>query len=430
MGNRCLWIVAGVCLLWVITAVHLAEADDSVVRLGINYPLTGPYSVEGLDQIRAARMAVDEINSAGGILGKTIELMPADSGSDVLRTELNVRHLIDIGCSMVFGGSSSAVAIESARICAEKKTLFFGTLTYSTETTLEGATKFSFRECNNSWMSAKVMADWLNENYGGKRFYYITADYTWGWTTEKSFREVTDTTDLQRHGRSLLPLGSTDFTQALRIIKEDPPEVLVLVLFGKDLAFALRQVEQVGLKKACRIVVPNLTLGMAERAGASAIEGVVGTLPWSWKIPFLYNYPRGIRFVEQFVDRYHRYPSTSGASAYTIVYEYAAAVERAGGFAVEDVVRELEGHTYRILKDAQTWRTFDHQSVQTVYMVRGRNRTDVLADRLRLDFFEIMEGKPGPEIVRSEEEWKRLRREAGLLEALEFSGAQRRGEIQ
>ncbi|NCC24626.1 MAG: hypothetical protein EOM25_05400, partial [Deltaproteobacteria bacterium] len=46
--------------------------DTDPVLLGINYPLTGPYSVEGLDQIRAARMAVDEINRQGGILGRRV----------------------------------------------------------------------------------------------------------------------------------------------------------------------------------------------------------------------------------------------------------------------------------------------------------------------------------------------------------------------
>jgi ABC-type branched-subunit amino acid transport system substrate-binding protein len=410
------------CALLLLTGAGPAAALENSILLGMNYPLTGPYSVEGLDQIRAARLAVDEINAAGGIMGRRAVLVPRDSASDTLRTKLNVRELIEAGCSMVFGGASSAVAIAAAEVCHKYQTPFFGTLTYSTETTLERGHRVVFRECNDSWMSAQVMAGWLNQNFANRRFVYVTADYTWGWTTEESLRRVTDTRDRERHQGFLTPLGTTDFTGVLQQVAAEPPEVLVLALFGKDLAYALRQAHDMGLKEHCQIVVPNLTLGMAERAGAEAMAGVVGTLPWTWTVPSLFNYPRGQAFVDAFVRRYHRYPSTSGASAYTIVYEYKAAVERARSFRTADVVKALEGHTYILLKDAQTWRALDHQSVQTVYMVRGNDMETVLADPLRLNFFSVIERKAGTEIVRSPEEWMHLRAQAGLpphLEALE-----------
>lgn len=402
------------CLL----ALCLVGAQPSVM-LGINYPLTGPYSVEGLDQIRAARMAVDEINREGGILGRRVVLSTRDSASDVLRTRLNIKQLIEEGCSMIFGGSSSAVAIASADICQKYQVPFFGTLTYSTATTLEAAHRVAFRECNNSWMSARVMADWLNEHFSGKRYFYITADYTWGWTTEESFRRVTGTVDSVDHPRVLTPLGATDFAEALAQARAHGPDVLVMVLFGKDMAYALRQASDMGMSQCCQIVVPNLTLGMAERAGAKAMDGVMGTLPWNWKIPYKYGYTRGIEFVESFVQRYRRYPSTSGASAYTIVYEYKSAVERSGSLRSLEVIKALEGHTYQLLKDPQTWRALDHQSVQTVYMVRGNKLGKVLADPLRLDFLQVIGSRPGHETVLPEKEWKLRRIAAGLPPELE-----------
>ena len=51
------------------------------VKIGLNYPKTGPYSVQGLDQWRSTEMAVEEINNAGGILGKNIEIVWRDSQS-------------------------------------------------------------------------------------------------------------------------------------------------------------------------------------------------------------------------------------------------------------------------------------------------------------------------------------------------------------
>ena len=413
-GSPARLLAVVLCLM----ALCLVGAQPSVI-LGINYPLTGPYSVEGLDQIRAARMAVDEINRQDGILGRRAVLLTKDSASDVLRTRLNVKQLIEEGSSMLFGGSSSAVAIASSDICQKYQVPFFGTLTYSTATTLESGHRVAFRECNDSWMSAMVLSPWLNKHFAGGRYFYITADYTWGWTTEDSMRRVTSTSDASAHPRVLTPLGATDFSAPLASAKIHAPDVLVLVLFGKDMAYALRQANDMGLHDQCQIVVPNLTLGMAERAGAGAMEGVVGTLPWNWKIPYHYGYERGVRFVESFVQRYRRYPSTSGASAYTIVNEYKAAVERAGTLRSPAVIQALEGHTYQSLKDPQTWRALDHQSVQTVYMVRGNRPEKVLSDPLRQDFLDIVTSRPGAETVLPEEEWMRRRARAGLPPQLE-----------
>ncbi|THB68688.1 MAG: ABC transporter substrate-binding protein [Desulfovibrio sp.] len=407
-------------LFFLALAAPLAAQEPSPpVLLGINYPLTGPYSVEGLDQIRAAQLAVDELNTRGGILGRRIELVAKDSASDVVRTRMNVNDLIDQGCSMIFGGSSSAVAIAASEECQKRNVPFFGTLTYSTATTLDNAHRVSFRECNNSRMSARVMADWLNDHYAGASYYYITADYTWGWTTEKAVRTVTETQDASVHPGALTPLGATDFSRELRQARAAQPDVLVLVLFGKDMAYALAQAQDMGIKDECQIVVPNLTLGMAERAGAQAMEGVVGTVPWTWSVPYLYEYARGVEFIEAFVARYRRYPSSSGASSYTIVHEYASAVERSGSFSTNSVIIALEGHEYQLLKDPQTWRALDHQSVQTVYMVRGNSLDQVLADPLRLDFFTVLSFLPGQETVLAPNEWRALRSGLGLLPHLE-----------
>jgi len=399
------------------------DAEDTApappILLGINYPLTGPYSVEGLDQIRAARMAVDAVNDQGGVLGRMLRLVPMDSASDVLITQRNVTRLIDAGCSMIFGGSSSAVAVAASDICQRRKVLFFGTLTYSMDTTVSHGHRYAFRECNDSWMAASLMADWLKQHFADKRYAFVTADYTWGWSTEKSLRQVADVTDENAHPSLLTPLGETDFRSTLAAIAAREPDVLVLVLFGKDLAHALRQAADMGLKEQMQIVVPNLTLGMAERTGASALEGVVGTLPWTWKVPAIYDHPRGLRFVEEFVKRYRRYPSTSGASAYTIVHQYKDAVQRAGTTNPVMVIEALEGHSFELLKDRQTWRALDHQNVQTMFMVRGNSLDQALADPLRQDFFTIIGRKDGESIALSPQDWKRRRLEAGKPPQLE-----------
>jgi ABC-type branched-subunit amino acid transport system substrate-binding protein len=393
------------------------------VKVGLNYPKTGPYATQGLDQYRAATMALDEINAAGGILGRPVELVWRDSQSKVDVTKKNVTELIDAeGVKMLFGGSASSVAIAAGEIAQQRGVPFFGTLTYSTDTTGKDGHRFVFRECYDSWMAAKALSLYMTTKFAGKRYFYVTSDYTWGWTTERAMRALTQTTDEKLHQRTLTPFPTAtaaDFRAALEKARAAAPDVLVLVLFGQDMVQAIKMAHESGLKARVQIVVPNLTLGMAEDAGPAAMEGVVGALPWAWNIPYKYDFEGGKRFVEAFARRYGRYPCTSGASAYTILWEYKAAVERAGTFDGAAVVRALEGHAYERLKGRQYWRDFDHQSVQTVYAVRCKPAAEVVRDKYRQDYFQILGAMPGDEAAIGPVQWRALRTAAGKPPFLE-----------
>jgi branched-chain amino acid transport system substrate-binding protein len=395
------------------------SADESVV-IGLNYPETGPYSKQGLDQRRAADLAMEEINAAGGILGKKVKLVYRDTKSNAKIAKANALELIDKeGAQMIFGGSSSAVAIASGKAAKEKKKLFFGTLTYSTETTGEEGHKYIFRETYDSGMAAKVQAEYLKKNFQGKKYFYITSDYTWGWTTEEAFRKNTDTLDKDKYKGILTKLGTSDFKNVLGLAQEANAEVLVLVLFGKDMEIAVKQAYEMGLKNKMQIVVPNMTIDMAEGAGPEAMEGVISATPWYWKLPMEKNYPKGIAFVKKFEEKYNRYPSTSGASAYVILYQYKEAVERAKSFDTMPVIKALEGHKYTWLKDEQTWRAFDHQSVQTVFAVKCKKAAEVKKDKHQLDFYEVINTMKGEDAAITQAEWNAVRVKVGAPNQLE-----------
>ncbi len=408
-------------VLMVLVFATVAVAQETV-KVGLNYPKTGPYSVQGLDQWRAAQLAVEEINATGGILGKNVEIVWRDSQSKPDVSKVNVTEMIENdGAKMIFGGSSSGVAIASAKVCYSKNVPFFGTLTYSTATTGKEGLRTTFRECYDSWMAAEAIGAYLKQNFSGKKYFYVTADYTWGWTTESSVRKFTDTEDESVHKGIKTPFpGATkeDFKKALSFAKMVKPDVLVMVLFGNDMVEGIRLATSMGMKNDMQIVVPNLTLGMAEGGGPKVMEGVIGALPWTWQVPYKYNYPQGKKFVESFASKYSRYPSTSGASAYTILYEYKDAVERAGSFDTDDVIKALEGHEYTFLKDKQYWRDFDHQSVQTVYLVKCKPEVQVLQDKYKLDYFNILSSVPGEEAAISYQEWLSGRQVAGKPDEL------------
>jgi len=282
-----------VSMLLVLGFATFSFAD--VVKIGINYPKTGPYWIQGLDQIRAAKLAVEEINDAGGILGNEVRLVERNSRSKPALSTSNAKELIDgEGVKMIFGGSSSGVAIAVGKVCQEKGIPFFGTLTYSTATTGTEGRRMVFRECYNAWMAAKAIAAYLKENYpaGKNKYFYVTADYSWGHTTEASVRTITGSTDANVHKGVKTPFPGakyTDFFNALLVARDFKPDVLVLVEFGKDMEIALKMASKWGMKKTAQIVVPNITLGMAEGAGPANMEGVIAATPWAWRVPYQYN---------------------------------------------------------------------------------------------------------------------------------------------
>ncbi|MFH2059774.1 MAG: substrate-binding protein [Pseudomonadota bacterium] len=396
---------------------------ENFVKIGLNYPATGPYAVQGLDQLRSAELAVEEINLAGGILGKKIELIIRDTKSQPELAAQNAVEMIEKEkVKMIFGGASSGVAVSVGNVCQEKQTIFMATITSSNATTRENGHRHTFRVCYNAWMGAKALSSYLNKEYAGKKYFYIVSDYTWGWSSEESIRKFTNTEDKTLHKRVLTRLGAekAEFEKALLLAKMIRPDVLVLVLFGQDMSTAIKIANARGLKKTVQIVVPILELGLAQGAGPQAMENIIGTSDWNWQVPYKYNYKKGKGFVEKFTERYQRYPCWGAATAYTNLYEYSLAVKRAGSFDSTSVIKALENHTFTLLKDEQFWRDFDHQNVQSVYVVKCKPSIEVLKDKLQLDYFEVLDRFSGIDLVQDHSEWVKARIAKGKSATLEL----------
>lgn len=414
-------LLLGLCLLS-LAGFNAAVLAQESIKLGINYPSTGRYKNEGIAQVQGALMAIEEINAAGGLLGRPLELLTANSASEPERAVKNVQQLANQGAAMLFGGVSSAVAVAAGKEAAKHNLIYFGTLTYANEVTGAEGHRHMFRETYNAHMAAKVLAKYLNESLSDKKLFYVTADYNWGWSVEDSMRELTHTEDALEHRSQLTAYPhprESDFRSALEAAEKAQADVLVLAQFGDDMALAIQTAYNMGLHNKMTIIVPNLTLAMAKIAGSGVMEGVIGAVPWTWQVPYKYNHSKGKAFVERFVAQYQVYPTSTAATAYGIVYQFKDAVERTQSLETDKLIRTLEGHRYSLLKDQQEWRTFDHQNIQTVYAVKGRVRADVLKSHLHDDYFEILTQMSGSEAAMSQDEWQYERQKAQQPLALE-----------
>ena len=126
-------------------------------------------------------------------------------------------------------------------------------------------------------------------------------------------------------------------------------------------------------------------------------------------MPKLVDSVEGQTFVDRFIAQHQATlaappPRPMGSSG-----RWAAAARRAGSLDSEAVIAALEGHRYRLLKDEQYWRDFDHQNVQSIYAVRVRNRSEIMQDRFKQDYFTIIHRMDGEEAAPSLDDWQQER---------------------
>jgi branched-chain amino acid transport system substrate-binding protein len=389
------------CMVMLSLSPAHAVTQDEVI-IGLNVPLSGPYVLQGKDQLNSYALAKEEIDAAGGILGKKIKFLIADSKSDPKVSVENVKKFIAEGVDMVTGGSSSGVAVAVSALCQQQKKLFMATLTYSNDTTGKDAHRHTFRETYNAWQSAVALGRYLKKNFPNKKYFYVTSDYTWGWTTRDSMKKFTGSeaaTDvLIKLGT---PIDSPLYRDAVRKAIDEKAEVIVLVLFGRDMMAGLQACTELGVKDKMQIVVPNLELNMGMGAGLQANAGILGAMPWYWEVPYKYGFDKGKAFVEKYRKRYGSAPCNGGATAYTNLMLYKWAVEQTKSFEPKNLIRVLEGHTFVGLKDQETFRPWDHQAIQSVYVVRGR---DPKAMKEAWDIYEVVDSYSGEDLLPNEKE--------------------------
>lgn len=421
VGKRELFFLVPLFFLWGLVVCAGCKQDlpyKGVVRVGINYPATGQLVVSGEGEVAAVRMAANEINARGGILGHRIELITRNDMANARLTALNAREMIEEQeIKLLIQTISSACGIAAGRIAQETGTVFMGVGTYAPSLTCEDGNRHTFRPGWNSHMQAKAVASYLNRQFRGKEYFYITFDYIWGWSTEEVYRKFTATEDTALNQGYLLPFPETspeEVEKALDLVEESEADVIVLIVFGDSFYQLLQGIYTRGLKDKRQIVLA-LFSNPAEMKdyGYELFEDIILPVYFCWQVPYKYEYARGKQFVEEFMRLRGTLPHQEEAACYTAMIEYASAVERAGSFEAARVIKALEGHRFQLTKDEQYWRDFDHQAVQTVYVTKINKAEKIRRSYQEAEYFEILKSYRGEELVRSRKEWNLTREKAG-----------------
>ena len=207
----------------------IAARAETPIRIGLVDPLTGVYAAVAQNEVTGAKLAVEQINAKGGILGRQIELLVEDSANDVGTGVQKARKLIERDqVSFLIGDVNSGVAQAIAQVSSEKKILHVVSGGHTDTITGKDCKWNVYRVCNTTSMEANSISDLLFEQYG-KKWHFITPDYAFGHTLQEAALANLQRLGGTMTGNELTPLGTTDFSAYLIKAPAANPDVLLVL---------------------------------------------------------------------------------------------------------------------------------------------------------------------------------------------------------
>lgn len=354
-------------------AVPFVRAQGAPIKIGFPTPLTGAFSAEAQDQVRAAELAVKEFNDAGGFNGRKVELLVRDDklnpGEAASRTlELIEKDKVDF----IVGSLSAATQLSINAVTRERKVIFNSISQSDAINEAKDWSPYTFHEALNPHMTAGAVARYAFPKYG-KKVVYLTADYAYGHEMVRGFERAGKAIGATTLADIRHPLGAADYSAFLPRIQALKPDILVLCNFGRDLVNSAKQATDFGLKETTRLVAPVLLFTSRVAGGADAFEGVVGGTSYYWGME------DSIPAAKVFNDKFRRayggaVPSDYGALGYAGVRSVLQAVVNAKSTDSDKVADALGRLEYNWYKGNQFYRKCDHQSVQSVIIVESKSK--------------------------------------------------------
>src|SRR5215472_405082 len=266
---------------------------ENPIKIGMVDPLTGVYAAVAQNEVIGARLAVDQINAKGGVLGRQLELLVEDSANDVGTGVQKTRKLIERDqVSFIIGDVNSGIAQAMAQVTNEKKTLHIVSGGHTDGITGLDCKWNVYRVCNTTRMEANSVSDLLFTKYG-KKWHFITPDYAFGHTLQEACAANLKKLGGTMTGNELTPLGTSDFSAYLIKARAANPDVLILLVQGSDMVNCLKQIVQFGIDKQIHVAGTQQELESLEALPPEARIGV-WMFEWYWK-------QAGVPGVDKFV---------------------------------------------------------------------------------------------------------------------------------
>jgi len=343
-------------------AIVRAQAEN--IKIGHVTPLTGFLGALGGWAQLGIKMAAEEINASGGVMGRKIELISEDSVNPSTGATKAQRMLERDKVDVLLGEISSATATAISQVAARNKRLFMATGPRSDTLRGKNCNRYLFcTDIPNTVMVNAVGQTLLRQNMvKGKKFFTLTADYVFGHDLLRAAKAFFAANDATLLGDELIATNVTDFSPYMLKIRQAKPDVVCCNLAGNQVTNLVKQYAEFGLPFP--MVGFNLNTADAWAAGQGNLSG---TWPTVWYHTL--DVPASKAFVAAFSKKYGKPPENHAWIEYIALKLMAQAMSEAKSTDSENLIAYFEkGAKFDILKARNAYfRAWDHQLVQEAY---------------------------------------------------------------
>lgn len=377
-----------------------ASAQDTIKIGEINSYKTqpaflGPYK-NGMD------LAVEEINKAGGINGKKVELVIRDDNSntgDAVRAveDLLARDKVDV----LTGTFLSHIGLAVTDYAKHKKVFFLASEPLTDKIVWEDGNRYTFRLRASTYMQvAMLVPEAVKMNK--KRWALVYPNYEYGQSAVATFKKLLKEAqpDVEFVAEQATPLGKVDAANVIQALADAKPDAMFNVLFAADLAKLVRAGTQRNFFKDLSVV--SLLTGEPEYLdplGTETPEGwVVTGYPW-----YAIDTPEHKKFLEAYQAKFNDYPRLGTIVGYSAIKSLAAGIERSGGSTeTEDMIKAFTGLEVETPFGPIKYREIDHQSTMGAYVgkLAVKDGKGIMTDIRYID---------GADVQPSDEEIRKMR---------------------
>lgn len=318
-------------------AAGLAAAQETV-KLGLLHSLSGTIAIAEASLVDAEKMAIDEINAAGGVLGRKIEPVIEDGASDNPTFAEKARKLLERDKVVAIVGCYTSASRKAVLpVLSQAKGLLF----YPTYYEGQEEDKHVFYTSQEATQSVIAAVEWLAKEKG-KTFFLVGSDYIYPRTCNKIAKPTITKAGGKVLGEEYAPLGHTEFSSIINKIKAAKPDCIYsTVVGGSNVAF-YKQLRAAGLDGTKQVLLSTVVseneiegIGKDNAAGYYACMGYFQSI----------KSPANEKFVKAFKAKYgaDRVIGDPMQCAYNSVYLWKMAAEKAKSFDVDKVTAAAAG---------------------------------------------------------------------------------------
>lgn len=347
-----------------------AAAQEGPVKVGFAADLTGACAALAEDGLNGAKIAAEEINARGGILGRPVELIVRDTqtkpdeGAKVAR-ELITADKIDV----LTGVCSSAVMLAESAVSAELKVPFYAAIGSTQRANIELYQPYFWQVQANATMEAYAAAEYVAKKADWTKISTLGSDYEWGHTSVAAFTERLKELrpDITFADPIYAKVGETAMASYITATLAQDPDAVFAPLFGPSLGAVLKQGQGFGFFQQTALV-SLMTVDTLQSQGASMpADNVYGIA----RAPFfaLEQTPAVTSFIEKYRAAFGEYPTDWAINAYDGLTFYAAVAEKAGSVGADAVIATLPQVSFDGLRErGLSIRALDGQMNAPVYV--------------------------------------------------------------